>query len=348
MAALADRGRRPGAAWSTVLAVTPTTEAADSLAQEDLRAFLGEGAASVFPSWEVLPYEDREPHAEIVGERLEFLASLARGEVRVGVVPARALQELVVGPQDLSGMVLKLRVGDRWRRERLLEQLVRLGFEREVMVSEVGEFSARGGIVDLYGFGMSSPVRLEFDGDEIALMRSFDVGTQRSVEPLEEITVLPAREPGGARGRPLAPEPDEPDGARPRARLVSLAAYLPAQALVVLDEPEQIDLAWQRHWEEVVERHRAMVRVLEEEDGEEGLDSSLAEDRTGASSGHEAGEGWGERSPSPLRGPGSVARRTPEPPPAGAPCPAHGSRGAHGVVGGRLRRARGRAGERAA
>ena len=105
VAALAARGRRPGAAWSTVLAVTPTTEAADSLA-EDLRAFLGEGAASVFPSWEVLPYEDREPHAEIVGERLEFLASLARGEVKVGVVPARALQELVVGPQDLGGVVL--------------------------------------------------------------------------------------------------------------------------------------------------------------------------------------------------------------------------------------------------
>jgi transcription-repair coupling factor (superfamily II helicase) len=283
VAALADRARRPGAPWSTVLAVTPTTEAADSLA-EDLRAFLGEGAAAVFPSWEVLPYEDREPHAEIVGERLEFLASLARGEVRVGVVPARALQELVVGPQDLGGMVLKLRVGDRWRRERLLERLVRLGFEREVMVSEVGEFSTRGGIVDLYGFGMTSPVRLEFDGDEIALLRSFDVGTQRSVEPLQEVTVLPAREPGGARGRPAAGETEEPEKSEARARLVSLAAYLPAHALVVLDEPEQIDVAWQRHWEEVLERHRALADELESDEsgrsdstaGSDNFDSAAA------------------------------------------------------------------------
>jgi transcription-repair coupling factor (superfamily II helicase) len=262
VAALAERARQPKAPWTTVLAVTPTTEAADSLV-EDLRAFLGENAASVFPSWEVLPYENRDPHPEIVGERLEFLAQLARGEVRVGVVPARALQELVVGPQDLGGMVLKLRVGDRWNRERLLEALVRLGFEREVMVSEVGEFSARGGIVDLYGFGMASPVRLEFDGDEIALLRSFDVGTQRSVEPLQEATILPAREPGSPRS-PSAEGPGA-SGLRARARLVSLAAYLPAQALVVLDEPEQIEVAWQRHWEEVLERHRAIVREREEE-----------------------------------------------------------------------------------
>ncbi len=262
VAALAERARQPRAPWTTVLAVTPTTEAADSLA-EDLRAFLGESAASVFPSWEVLPYEDREPHPEIVGERLEFLAQLARGEVRVGVVPARALQELVVGPQDLGGMVLKLRVGDRWNRERLFEALVRLGFEREVMVSEVGEFSARGGIVDLYGFGMASPVRLEFDGDEIALLRSFDVGTQRSVEPLQEATILPAREPRS----PRSPSAEGPGASGPRAsaRLVSLAAYLPAQALVVLDEPEQIEVAWQRHWEEVLERHRAIVREREDE-----------------------------------------------------------------------------------
>jgi transcription-repair coupling factor (superfamily II helicase) len=286
VAALAERGIRGGAPWKTILVVTPGTEATDAFA-EDLRAFLGEGAAAVFPAWEVLPYEDREPHPDIVGERLEFLARLARGELVVGVAPARALAELVVGPQDLGGLVLVLRVGDRWDRERLLRRIVELGFEREAMVSGVGEFSARGGILDLYGFGMAAPVRLEFDGNEIATMRTFDLTSQRSIQPLREVAVLPAREPGARRAGAGDGRPD-PDGGRQRARgngappggtgvasaesaapapaegnglvvarapLVSPVSYLPAAALVVLDEPEHVERTWQEHWDEVLRRH---------------------------------------------------------------------------------------------
>jgi transcription-repair coupling factor (superfamily II helicase) len=253
VAALAERGIRGGAPWKTILVVTPATEGTDAFA-EDLRAFLGEGAAAVFPAWEVLPYEDREPHPDIVGERLEFLARLARGELVVGVSPARALAELVVGPQDLGGLVLVLRIGDRWQRERLLRRIVELGFEREAMVSGVGEFSSRGGILDLYGFGMAAPVRLEFDGDEIATMRTFDLTSQRSIQPLSEVAVLPAREPGGRRG-----DDASTDGSRPAARsaapLVSPVSYLPANALVVLDEPEHVTRAWGEHWDEVLRRH---------------------------------------------------------------------------------------------
>ena len=280
LAALAEASRRGRVPWKSPLVITPTTDAADSLA-EDLRAFLGEGAAAVFPSWEVLPFEERDPHPEIVGERLEFLAQLARGDAIVGVAPARALQELVLGPQDLGGLVLKLRVGDRWNRDRLLERLVYLGFEREVMVSGVGEFSARGGIVDLYGFAMTSPVRIELDADEIVLLRAFDIASQRSVEPLDEITILPAREP--ARSDPRAPgttgrasAPLSSQGAV-RAPLVPLASYLPAQALVVLDEPEQVERAWELYWQEVLERHAA-ARSSEEGDDEPGAAARSAEE----------------------------------------------------------------------
>ncbi|MFN2433531.1 MAG: transcription-repair coupling factor [Gemmatimonadota bacterium] len=261
VAALASRARRGAAPWRSVLVVTPHTEAADRMAQ-DLRALLGEGATAVFPAWEVLPYEDREPHPDVTGERLEFLSQLARGDVQVGVAPARALQELVVGQSDLGGLVLKLRVGDRWGRDRLLERLVALGFEREAMVSSVGEFSARGGIVDLYGFGMSSPVRVELDGDEITLLRVFDIRSQRSIEPLEEVEVLPAREPGKrSRG--------DADAASTRvvacAPLVAPVAYLPAQALVVFDEPEHVERTWGEYWQEAVERHGEALAALEEE-----------------------------------------------------------------------------------
>jgi transcription-repair coupling factor (superfamily II helicase) len=274
VAGLAERQRRAKAPWGTLLVITATNEATDSLA-EDLRAFLGEGAAAVFPAWEVLPFEPREPHPEIVGERLEFLAQLARGDLRVGVVPARALQELVLGPQDLGGHVLKLRVGDRWDRERLLERLVDLGFEREAMVTGVGEFSARGGIVDLYGFGMSSPVRVEFDGDEIALMRLFEIVSQRSVEPLEEVTVLPARE-AAAPWREAASRdgknPARAGFASARTPLVSAAAYLPANALVVFDEPQHVRATWERYWLEIVERHAEAEAELSDrvEDAEDG------------------------------------------------------------------------------
>jgi transcription-repair coupling factor (superfamily II helicase) len=89
VAALVDRARRGQAPWRTVLVVTPHTEAADRTAQ-DLQAFLGEGSTRVFPAWEVLPYEDREPHPDVVGERLEFLARLARSRSSSSVPPTSA------------------------------------------------------------------------------------------------------------------------------------------------------------------------------------------------------------------------------------------------------------------
>ncbi len=102
-----------------------------------------------------------------------------------------------------------------------------LGYKRASMVYEPGEFSVRGGIVDIYPAGADAPVRIEFFGDMVESIRAFDTDTQRSIGPLDEVTVLPSKETGGGEGAGSAGSSD-------------LAAYFDEPPLWVLDEPERV------------------------------------------------------------------------------------------------------------
>ena len=154
----------------------------------DLTALTGAGVA-LYPQREALG-ED-EPHYEIAGERIETLASLLRGELGVLVTTARASAERTAVPAALAAMRLQLVQGATEPMGTLVASLEAMGYRRVPTVAEVAEFSVRGGIVDLYGFGMASPARLEWWGDEIASLRAFDLTTQRSGAELPDLTVLP-------------------------------------------------------------------------------------------------------------------------------------------------------------
>src|SRR5205823_5285070 len=94
-------------------------------------------------------------------------------------------------PRALASARLELRKGDTRRPEQLASHLESIGFERVPMVEDVAQFSVRGGIFDIYSFGMAEPVRLEFWGDEVSELRHFDLITQRSTRNAELALILP-------------------------------------------------------------------------------------------------------------------------------------------------------------
>ncbi len=250
----------------THLYVTAHLEQADD-AQDDVELFLG-GACELFPAWETLPGEGAGS-GEIDAERLRLCANLGRAggrtlpEARGGdsrghassadtptmiVAPIQALMQPVPTPQVLIRNTLQISIGqalalaspegpagrgqgrkrsadgDQTGPGTLLAWAVDHGFARLDLVESPGDVAQRGDIVDLFVPGEANPHRIQFLGDEVESIRRFDVGTQRSMDTLSEIAVTA---PGGQRQATDAEETD-------------LSSYLPADTLVILDAPDEI------------------------------------------------------------------------------------------------------------
>ncbi|HJR42152.1 MAG TPA: transcription-repair coupling factor [Gemmatimonadaceae bacterium] len=200
----------------------------------DLEALAEETAVALYPQRE--GFGEVEPHLEVAGERVETLERVGRGEVRILVTTARAVLERTRLPQAIRAARLELRAGQTWRPEALAEHLASIGFERVAVVDDVAQFSVRGGIVDIYGFGMANPVRLEFWGDEITSLRHFDLLTQRSTRGADYALILPVN----------APSDDETP---PEARGV-IADLFPPDTLVIAPADARIEDEMSRSWEE--------------------------------------------------------------------------------------------------
>ncbi|MEZ0332891.1 MAG: transcription-repair coupling factor [Gemmatimonadales bacterium] len=236
----------------TVVAPTPG-EAERWLA--DLSQLLDEGLA-LYPQREALG-ED-EPHYEIAGERAETIEALLQGRLRVLVTTARATAECTMVPAALQRLRLRLAVSDRRAPGTVATALEEMGYQRVATVTEVAEFSVRGGILDVYGFGMATPARLEWWGDDISSIRGFDLTTQRSLEELTEVTVLPVTT--------NAVREEEPTGGRSNGQGVrrTLLELLPADTLIVEEAagPDADEVV--RAWNEA-EHHLDVARRLGED-----------------------------------------------------------------------------------
>ena len=191
-------------------------------------------------------FGEAEPHAEIAGERVETLERMARGAVRLVVTTSRAILERTQLPGALESSRLEIRKGDTRRPESLAEHLESIGFERMPMVEDVAQFSMRGGIFDIYGFGMSEPVRLEFLGDDITELRHFDLVTQRSTRDAEVALVLPV---DGAVTSATEKESERS----------SIRALLPPDTLIVVPQGTHIAPEAERTWSEA-EHHIELAR----------------------------------------------------------------------------------------
>jgi transcription-repair coupling factor (superfamily II helicase) len=161
---------------------------------DDLKSFLGEGPVNLFPAWGVLPYEIRAPHSEIIGQRLFALHNLSLGQPLVTVASIEAVLEPTLSKSDLAQYCLKLKKGDKPERHRLIQLLESLDYRRTPMTEMLGEYSIRGGIIDIFAPTGEDPIRIELFDDEIESIRHFSVLSQRSTGRADSVVILPRRE----------------------------------------------------------------------------------------------------------------------------------------------------------
>ncbi|MBW1992795.1 MAG: transcription-repair coupling factor, partial [Deltaproteobacteria bacterium] len=148
-----------------------------------------------FPAHELLPFRTLGFDAEVPAARLgAAYAALTYPEPFFLVAPALALRQKLPPARRLKEALVYVLVGEELERQTFLRQLQEGGYERRPLVEERGEYSVRGGIIDLFPPLYAQPVRLEFFGDQVESMRFFDPASQRSRGSLEELLVLPVNE----------------------------------------------------------------------------------------------------------------------------------------------------------
>ncbi|EIJ41449.1 transcription-repair coupling factor Mfd [Beggiatoa alba B18LD] len=147
-----------------------------------------------FPDWETLPYDLFSPHQDIVSERLLTLYQLPDIEQGVLVLPITTLLHRLPPKTYVRANSFLLKQGQQLNQEKLRIQLEQSGYHYVSQVVEHGEFTVRGGLCDFFPMGSDEPYRVEFFGDDIETIRTFDPETQRTQHQLSEVRLLPARE----------------------------------------------------------------------------------------------------------------------------------------------------------
>jgi transcription-repair coupling factor (superfamily II helicase) len=186
-----------------LLIVTASEEDANLLA-DDLRFFTDAHAGSgetpqkpeilTFPPWGVLPFEADSPDSGTVGERMRFLYRLMTGGPGIFIAPVTSLMQKLPPWELFADSVKTITTGQQTDPDVLSNALVAIGYEHAPSVTRVGEFSRRGGIIDLFSPAQVNPIRLEFFGDTLESLREFDVETQRSLGEIKQAVALPVRE----------------------------------------------------------------------------------------------------------------------------------------------------------
>ncbi len=163
--------------------------------EQEVRFFSAESLRIYrFPDLETLPYDQFSPHQDIISERIRCLASIASATEGVLFLPVSTLLQKIAPSQFIQQRSLQLEVGDLIAMGALRDSLSRYGYRSVSQVEEHGEFSVRGSILDLFPMGSNVPFRIDFFDDEVESIRSFDSETQRSIEKVSEIRLLPAQE----------------------------------------------------------------------------------------------------------------------------------------------------------
>ncbi len=240
-ALLAQKCERPS------VIVVSTLERAEALS--DGMALFG-SPALLLPPFETLPFEETEPAMHISAARSVALAEWAKADVRnipaPLVIPADALMTRILPRAEIIRRSLVIEWGERYDIDALAAKLVEIGYRREAMVESPGEFSVRGTILDLYPAEAELPYRLDFFGNEIESIRSFDVATQRSVpltKDLERIRILPRTQ--------IAPSLEFLASGGSLATVFDL---LPDSTLVMVDGPTRVAQRFE-YFDEIVKRH---------------------------------------------------------------------------------------------
>ena len=263
----------------------------------DLRFFLGDGGLAgplgrrvhYLPAWEVPPFEAISPTRDAVAARVEGFYHLLQTPSPVIVTTAEAWLQRGLSRAAFAEAVTYVVTGESLELETLTARLVEWGYHRVPLVQDPGDVALRGGILDVYPAGYGRPVRIEFLGDSLESLREFDPSSQRSLDRLEDVLLLPMREFGLSRLQPAARAVDtraaELGLARQERRdLVeaaragfvlpgteqllpylyeepgSLVDFLPEETLLWMQGPAEVEAAVEAVWAQVEEHAAAAAR----------------------------------------------------------------------------------------
>jgi len=250
--------------------ITSSTEKARRLI-EDLRAYSVE--AGLFPELETMPYDSLSPSPASVGRRFKVLDAMSAGSVQVWVSSIQSAMRAIAPASEALERPLSLKVGDEVDLHELAAVLSSMGYMRAPLVESQGQFSLRGGIVDVFVSSEAEPVRIELFGDEIESIRSFSVSTQRSAGNLEQIRVFGCRQlsltketAGRAIGLLSGTHADWLEEEVGKIKDMqyfegidkylpffyettsTVLDYLPAGAVLAVDEPEEVSQVAKQHY----------------------------------------------------------------------------------------------------
>lgn len=204
-----------------ILFVLPERERAESL-RDELSPFLGEDAVSFFPEGE----EDEESPVIVnprrAGEQMKAIYDLLEARSNILLTSTAGAFQSLPNPDLIRNEIIQLSLGNRWDLHTLLDKLIHFGYTREVMVERPGEISLRGGILDVFPLTGEEPHRIEFFGDEVDSIRTFDVGSQRSQKKSDSLALMPS---------PIAWID----------RDASILKFMPDDTLVLWEDPELVE-----------------------------------------------------------------------------------------------------------
>jgi transcription-repair coupling factor (superfamily II helicase) len=222
-----------------LLVVARDKGAAETLS-DDLRLLLGNMSVKILGGHGVSDGVFHDEHRKV--EDIEALRGLVTDSVSVLVTHPEALSSKLPEPDSVRGKVLTIRSGEQRSFSATVEHLTRFSFERTDFVKVAGDYSVRGGILDVYPFVGNNPIRVEFLGDNVESIREFDLLSQRSIKGLLEAIIVPDLLPGKENGIAVNS---------------SLMDYMRSDVLLVLDEPELIQSRVEKQTAATVEKHLA-------------------------------------------------------------------------------------------
>src|ERR1035437_10039558 len=161
---------------------------------EEIPFFAPKLRVHLLPDWETLPYDHFSPHQDLISERLATLHHVRSQSCDVLVVPVTTALYPLPPAEYLAAFTFFLKRGEKLNIQGLREQMTFAGYSHVQQVLSPGEFCVRGGIIDLFAMGSVLPYRIDLFDDEIETISTFDVDTQRTLYPVPEIRLLPARE----------------------------------------------------------------------------------------------------------------------------------------------------------
>ncbi len=191
--ALAQLAQAKNSPATPLVVITETALEAQRL-RDEIPCFAPELSVHLFPDWETLPYDQFSPHQDLVSERLATLYQINAQAFDIAIVPVSTALYRLPPKEFLAAHTFFLKQGTRLDTDALRRQLTLASYTHVTQVQAPGEYSVRGGVIDLFPMGSAVPYRIDLFDQEVETIRTFDVDTQRSIYPVKDVRLLPARE----------------------------------------------------------------------------------------------------------------------------------------------------------